>query len=392
MLYPSKSGKNVIVKSIVFISSVSEDYQHIRQAAREAVLKASALPIGFEDFPALNKSSRNVCLDGVRDCDVYVGIVGARYGWITPSGLSATEEEFNEAVHLGKRRLIFVEEIDHREEKQEAFVRRVGDYQSGRFWKKFKTLEDLKMILEAGLKEVFITLTKGLSESQIEDRLKKEILAPPSYSHDQAWLITAAMPDSQASLTEDASFNDEKFAKQVFHVGQDGEPPVFEIELGKNKALKEDHWLLEKKEKQHWHERLRLSIVRLYLDACVVIGMNLTGRETEGSGDHLSEILYIYPDMVQEIANAQLSFLGRLYDRFDPHLRWDRIALMSALHNIGHRNFAKPKPGLTSHPMSMRSNTGPFLAFEAPKILERNQLNQPGYGRGLRASFERILK
>jgi hypothetical protein len=380
-----------MMKPIVFISSVSEGYEHIRQTARDAIAKTGGKPIGFEDFHALDKSSRNACLDGVRDCDIYVGILGVRYGWITPSGLSATEEEFNEAVHLGKRRLIFIEEADRPEEKQEGFVKRVGDYKSGRFWKKFKTPEDLKRILEAGLKEVFITLMKGLSESQIKDRLKEEILGPLSYSHDQTWLITAAMPDSQASFPDDGSFNDEKFAKQVFLVGQDGEPPVFEIELGKSKVLKEDHWLLEQTEKQHWREGLRLSIVRLYLDVCVVVGMNVTGREAESDYSSMQG-LYVYPDRVQTIADAQLHFLSRLYDKFDPHLRWDRIALMSALHNVGHRNFAKPKPGLSSHPMSMRSDTGPFLAFDAPRVLERNQLNQPGYGRALRASFERILK
>ena len=103
------------MKPIVFISSVSEGYQSIRQAAREAITKAGGKPIGFEDFPALDKTSRNACLDGVRDCDVYLSIFGARYGFIAPSGFSATEEEFNEAFQIGKRRLIFVEEVAERE-------------------------------------------------------------------------------------------------------------------------------------------------------------------------------------------------------------------------------------------------------------------------------------
>lgn len=287
--------------------------------------------------------------------------------------------------------MIFVEEVGLREEKQELFLKRAGDYQSGRFWKKFKTPEDLKRNLTNTLKEVFSTLMKELSESQLKDRLKKEILTPLSYSHEQSWLITAAMPDSQASFTDGASFNDEKLAKQIFLLGQDGEPPVFEIELSKGKALKEDHWLLEQIEKQNWHDGLRLSIVKIYLDAYVVIGMNVTGREPESDYSSMQG-LYIYPDSVQAITEAQLAFLSRLYDKFDPHLRWDRVALMSALHNVAYRNFARPKSGQSSHPMSMRSDKGPFLAFNVPRVLERNQLLQPGYGRALTASFERILK
>jgi hypothetical protein len=380
-----------MMKSIIFISSVSEGYEHIRQAAREAIAKAGGKPVGFEDFSALNKTSRNACLDGVRDCDVYVGILGARYGWVTPNGLSATEEEFKEAVQSGKRRLIFIEKVSQREEKQEAFVKRAGDYQTGRFWNKFKTTEELKENLEKALKEVFGGLMKAFSEEELKARLKQEAIQSLDTHNDQCWLVTASMPDFQALLTDDTSFNHEKLTKQVFLLGHEGDPPVFEIEAAKSKRLEKDHWLLEQTGRQNWREGLRLSIVRLYLDACVVVGMNVTGQEQESS-DHLCDILYVYPEAIETIADAQLSFLGRVYGHFDPHLRWDRIALMSALHNIGHRNFTKPKPGQTSHPMSMRSDKGPFLASDTPRTLERNQLQQPGYGRSLRASFERILK
>ena len=250
--------------------------------------------------------------DGVRDCDVYVGILGSRYGWITPSGLSATEEELEEAVETGKKRLIFVEEVSMREEKQEEFIRRAGDYKLGRFWNKFRTAEDLKKDQQA-LKEIFASLNKELSEFQLKNRIEKEALAPLSYNHEQAWFVTAAMPDSRASSCHEASFNNKKLAIQVFLIGQDGEPPVFEITLGKSHTLGKDHWLLEQTEKQDWHEGLRLSIVKLYLDACVVVSMNVTGREPE-SEDFLSRSLYIYPDFVEQIAVSQLSFL-------DPGLR-----------------------------------------------------------------------
>ncbi len=381
------------MKPIVFISSVSEDYQHIRQAARDAISKAGGQPIGFEDFSAKNKSSRNACLDGIRECDVYLGVLGTRYGFITSSGLSATEDEFNEAVHLGKRRLVLVEEVDGHEPKQQAFLKRIGDYETGRFWKKFKNVDGLKEELAKTLKEVFLNLAKGLSESQLKERLQKEVLNPLENSYSQSWLITAATPDCQASITDDSLFNDEKLAKKIFLIGQEGDPSFFEIEWGKSKALKEDHWLLEQLENQHWREGQRFSIVRLYLDACVVIAMNVTGRESERNYSSYQG-LYIYPDTVQGIANAQLSFLARVYNHFDLHLHWDRVALVSALHHVGHRNFARPRPEQTSHsvPFPFSSSEKPLLAFDMPKILERNQLEQSSYGQTLRAAFERKLK
>jgi len=381
------------MKPVVFISSVSEGYEAIRKAAREAIADAGGQPLGFEDFGAQNKSSRNACLDGVRECDVYIGIFGARYGWITPSDLSATEEEFKEAVETGKRRLIFVEEVPSREEKQEAFVRRAGDYESGRFWKKFKTPEDLKQDLTNALKEVFLTLMKGLSESQLKERLQREVLTPLQNDYSQSWLITAAMPDSHTSFVEDPSFNNEKLAKHIFLMGLEGDPSVFEIEWAKSKVLGKDHWVLQQIENQNWREGQRLSIVKIYLDAIVVTAMNVTGRESKPEYPSF-EGHYIYPDTVQEIAIAQLSFVTRVYNHFDHHLRWDRIALMSALHNVGHRTFGKPSPGQSGYsiPFPFNSVQKPALAFDVPRILDRNQLSRPDYGQALRAAFERKLK
>jgi len=379
------------MKPIVFISSVAHRYEHVRQAAREAIRKAGGQPIGFEDFPAQDKSSRNACLDGVRNSDLYVGIFGARYGSITPSGRSATEEEFDEATCLGKPRLIFVEEVKECEEKQASFLKRAGDYRQGRFWKKFKTLEDLKEILKETLKEALTNLMKELPVKELKERLSGEILRPLSNYHNQCWLITASTPNCRARLSDDPSFNKEGLARQVFKLGGEGEIPVFEVELAKSKELKADHWLLQQAEQQSWREGQCLSIVRIYLDACISVAMNVTGREPE-SGHDLAGSLYIYPDAVPKIAFAELSFLSRIYQHFDPHIRWDRIALMTALHNLESRNFARPKPGQTSHAMSMRHSQGPVLAFDDPRILERSQLERKDYGDAVLAALERRLR
>jgi len=379
------------MKPIVFIGSVSQGYQDIREAARKAIRKAGGHPLGFENFSALDKSSRNACLDGVRDCDIYVGILGARYGFTTPSGRSATEEEFDEAIRLGKHRLIFVEEVEEYEEKQRSFLKRAGDYQVGRFWKKFKTPEDLKDILEETLKEALANLMKDSPVKELKERLSGEILRPLSNYYNQCWLITASTPNSKALLTDDPSFNKEGLARQIFKLGEEGEIPVFDVEFAKSKELKEDHWLLQQAEHQNWREGQHLTIVRIYLDACIAVAMNVTGRGPE-SGHDSAGSLYIYPDIVQKIAFVELSFLSRIYQHFDPHVRWDRIALMTALHNLENRNFTRPKPGQTSHPMIMRHLQKPVLVFDEPRVLERSQLERTDYSEAVTASLERKLR
>ena len=379
------------MKPLVFISSVSRGFGQIRQSAKKAIEKTGGKPIGFEDFPALNQSSRNACLDGVADSDIYLGIFGAQYGYVSPSGFSATEEEFNEAVRLGKPRLIFVQEVEQREPKQQAFLDRVGDYRTGRFWQKFDGHDDLPEKLEPALKEVFKRIMHELSPLEIREKLINEIETMLDNLHDQSWLVTTAHPTCQMQLVDDIDFNNQILAQQIFMLGMEGKYLVFEIELAKSKTLKKDHWLLEQIEHQNWHDGQRLTLVKFYLNGCVVLSMNVTGREPE-SHDSMNRLFYIIPDKVKEIAHAQTLFLRRLYDHFDPHIRWDKIGLMSALHNIKNRNFAEPKPGQTSHSMPFRSLGEYVLAFDDPKILERQQLENKEYAQALVASFHRQIK
>ena len=97
-----------------------------------------------EDFPAQPRSSQAACLDGLRSSGIYVGILGPRYGSATDSGLSATEEEFDEATRSSMPRLIFVTsaEVD---ERQAAFLERVrGKWGEGLFYGRFQDPETLK--------------------------------------------------------------------------------------------------------------------------------------------------------------------------------------------------------------------------------------------------------
>ncbi len=55
-------------------------------------------PVMFETAPASGEDSRRALLDELGRCDVVVLLLGAEYGERTERGVSATEDEFNEAV------------------------------------------------------------------------------------------------------------------------------------------------------------------------------------------------------------------------------------------------------------------------------------------------------
>jgi hypothetical protein len=93
----------MLKKLQVFISSTYTDLLEERQAAVAAVLKAGHIPAGMELFSAGDRSQLDTIRSWIEQSDVYMLILGGRYGTIEPdSGLSYTELEFNYAVELGK--------------------------------------------------------------------------------------------------------------------------------------------------------------------------------------------------------------------------------------------------------------------------------------------------
>lgn len=87
----------------VFVSSTYTDLKEERQAAVEAILKAGHIPAGMELFTAGDESQWDVIKRWIDESDIYVLILGARYGSINPkTGKSYTQMEFEYAVEIGK--------------------------------------------------------------------------------------------------------------------------------------------------------------------------------------------------------------------------------------------------------------------------------------------------
>ncbi len=92
-----------IRKLQVFVSSTYVDLIEERQTAVSAILKAGHIPAGMELFSAGDKSQLDVIKRWIDQSDVYMLILGTRYGSIEPvSGDGYTEVEYDYAVSTGK--------------------------------------------------------------------------------------------------------------------------------------------------------------------------------------------------------------------------------------------------------------------------------------------------
>lgn len=106
----------------VFISSTYLDNVERRRLVENAVLQADMHPVGMERFTAGSQPAVAECERLAAECDLYIGIVAHRYGWI-PEGhsVSITELEYDAAKRAGRACYVFFIEEDVRVDPSSDF-------------------------------------------------------------------------------------------------------------------------------------------------------------------------------------------------------------------------------------------------------------------------------
>lgn len=118
-----KESKGAMKRKLqVFVSSTYSDLIVERQAAVAAILKAGHIPAGMELFTAGDKSQMKTIERWIDESDVYMLILGGRYGSIEQNtGVSYTELEYDYARAQGKPTFAVVITDDALEVKVKAF-------------------------------------------------------------------------------------------------------------------------------------------------------------------------------------------------------------------------------------------------------------------------------
>ena len=158
----------------VFVSHTSElrnfpagGKSYIAEAER-AISAAGHVAVDMADFPAADQPAAELCEQRVGGCDVYVGVLGTRYGSPVADRpeVSYTELEFDAATAAGLPRLVFLLDTDAADvgiplaqlidhafgARQEAFRRRVQA--SGLVTQSFASPDQLGRLVERSLREL----------------------------------------------------------------------------------------------------------------------------------------------------------------------------------------------------------------------------------------------
>ena len=137
-------------------------------AVERAVTACGHVIVNMADFPAADLPPAQLCADRVRSCQVYVGVLGTRYGSPVRDRpeVSYTELEFEAATEAGLERLVFVLDTGAKDvgipverlidlkfgARQQKFRRRVQD--SGVTTQSFTDPATLGQLVERSLREL----------------------------------------------------------------------------------------------------------------------------------------------------------------------------------------------------------------------------------------------
>jgi hypothetical protein len=128
----------------VMISSTVSDLAQERDAAESAIRALGLTTFRVEQLGSLSLSPREICQLMAEECDIFILIIGERYGHIIESeGISVVECEYEvaRAQNPGKI-LVYVKDGVNREPRLEALLKRLQDFEHGHFTSLF-TPEDL---------------------------------------------------------------------------------------------------------------------------------------------------------------------------------------------------------------------------------------------------------
>jgi tetratricopeptide (TPR) repeat protein len=170
----------------VFVSHTSELRDFPRwgsyvAAVEGAIAACEHVAVDMARFPAADLPAAELCIERVRECDVYVGVLGTRYGSPVRDKpeVSYTELEFATATEAGLDRLVFLLSteaedvgiplsglIDHEYGvRQEAFRRRVRE-DSGLVVQTFTDPGTLGQLVERSLQDLARRQRRGDGDGQ----------------------------------------------------------------------------------------------------------------------------------------------------------------------------------------------------------------------------------
>lgn len=343
----------------VFISSVIAGLEEYRAAAREAAESLGFTVIAAEDFGASPSSPQQVCLDGVRQSDVVVLLLGVRYGTPQRSGLSPTHEEYREARGR-KPVLIFVQTGVTREPDEDKLVEEVSGWEGGQYREPFDSPTSLRAGVTGALHRWVLTQQAGpVNEAELAARAVALLPQRSPHTAGSPFLHVAVAGAPPQQVLRPSDLGDPALQAAMQQEALFGERPVFDRSQGVE-VIVSGATLIVRQPKAEITVEERGSV--------------RVSRPARNAGGWAAGIPSLVEEDVRDRVESAIRYTGWVLDRTDPTRRLSRVALACRLDGVGYLPWRTRAEVAASPNRATMGFVGREAADSPPVVLPRAAL------------------
>jgi hypothetical protein len=305
----------------IFISSLITGMEPLRAAARTGVISLGHEPVMAEDFSARPQAPQVACLEGLRQSDAVILILGERYGAPQQSGLSATHQEYREAQ--GSRPVLaFVQDDISAEPDQAAFISEVQAWETGLFRAGFASPEDLQAKVIRALHEwELATATAPVDPAQLLDRALALLPDERGHSYGSPSLSVAIACGPVQPVLRPSQIEQTVLREALLQAALFGPQRIFTAGERSEAEIRNHRLVLEQKSRNR-------RMVSLDGQGSVIITLPL---EHQGQG-----LPVLIEETVTERLSAALAYAGWVLEHIDPRQRLSHVVIAARIAGADH--------------------------------------------------------
>ena len=335
-------------------------------------------PVRSEQEPASPQSPRRALLDRVAEADIYLLILGTRYGDATSSGLSPTHEEYDEAQRLNRPTIVMVTDQDL-EPDQQRFLEaiRAGGWDASKLYGRFSTPEDLALEVLAALAKLTRTDAREDPEAAAA-RAKRVVMPTRSGAGSGVTARCAFVPTSEAILLDALALERPGLADAISGAARSS--GLFPHSVGFTAEISASGIAIIGQPPVDW---VTLTAT-IGTDGVVVVQGSVASRGPDvGMG-----MRRLSPSALFEFLAAAGRFAFSVWQEVDQHEQVRRVASVVCIPDSDYLGFGDGRETTVSLGGSVPSN---LVLPEPPVFLNRRDLPQRGWVEGMIATVRRVF-
>jgi hypothetical protein len=363
----------------VFISSIQSGFGDVRAAARAGVESFGWRAMMAETVGATPASPQRALLDRVAESDVLVLLVGPRYGARQESGLSATEEEFDEARRRGKPILVLRQDGELEPEQREFLDRATGGWEGGALYGTFRDASDVGLAVVRGLTNIRDRGARATVEPAAQERAAALAADARRQGYGQGGAIARVVlvPLIDQPLLQAAALEDRNLPEELAAAARAARlvPQSDGITTNVSAA------------------GIELQVGERYAGRALTVGAKgeIVVEASVGGEDRNFGSMRVVPERLEEAIRGAAAFAASAWSRIDPRGEVQEVAVALAIPEAQHKSWGRGRGGNTISMGGMFSLPETAIAPQPARVLRRADLGRDETARGLVAEMRRLF-